>query len=119
MDIIKKNVTSFYGSSLWDLCSYSCERIFKSWNVTVRNIFQLDFRTHRYFIEPISMCPHPMTMMSSRLVKFCDLMTNSDKLVVRFLAKLFKGDQRTILGKNLTFIARKCKMDVENLRHTL
>ena len=31
--------SSFYGSSLWNLYSPEVERIYKSWNVTVRNVF--------------------------------------------------------------------------------
>ena len=31
--------SSFYGSGLWDLQSRECDRLFKSWNVTVRMVF--------------------------------------------------------------------------------
>ena len=40
--------SSIYGSNLWDLYSVDVERIYKSWNVTMRNVFNLPWTTHRY-----------------------------------------------------------------------
>ena len=37
--------SSFYGSNLWDLYSVDVERIYKSWNVTMRNGFNLPWTT--------------------------------------------------------------------------
>ena len=68
--LINVYTTSFYGSPLWDLQSADVERIYKSWNVTIRNILNLDRRTHRYLIEPMSRCLHPKVMLMSRLASF-------------------------------------------------
>ena len=104
MKLLNVYCSSFYGSSLWNLYSDEVDRIFKSWNVTVRNVFSLPFTTHRYLIEPISACMHPKVMLSSRYVKFIDSLTSSHKLSVRFLANLVKDDNRTLTGKTLTRI---------------
>ena len=48
--------TSFYGSNLWDLYSVDVDRI--------RNVFNLTWSTHRYWIETVSDCPHPKTFLS-------------------------------------------------------
>ena len=77
--------TSFYGSCLWDLYSQEVDRIYKSWNVTVRNVFDLPWSTHRYFIENVSGCAHPKTQLSSRYVKFVGSLTSSEKTSVRYL----------------------------------
>ena len=50
--------TSFYGSCLWDLQSSECDRIFKSWNVTVRNVFGVTPTSHKYLVEPLAGTPH-------------------------------------------------------------
>ena len=63
-------VTSFYGSNLWDLYSADVDRIFKSWNVTIRNVYDVPWQTHRYLVVVISNCSHPKTLMCSRFVKF-------------------------------------------------
>ena len=58
MKLVNIYCTSFYGSNLWDLYSKDVDRIFKSWNVTVRNVLKLPFTTHRYLIEPLDLCVH-------------------------------------------------------------
>ena len=50
--------TSFYGSGLWNLQSPECEKLYVSWNVTIRQIFNLSRRTHRYLIEPVPQIQH-------------------------------------------------------------
>ena len=57
---------SFYGSGLWDLQSRECDRLFKSWNVTVRMVFGVPPTTHRYLIEPLAGTPHARTMLCCR-----------------------------------------------------
>ena len=42
--------TSFYGSELWDLQSIECDRLFKSWNVSIRHALGVPNTTHRYLI---------------------------------------------------------------------
>jgi len=46
--------TDFTGSSLWDFNCESFERLGKTWNVSVRVMFDLPRTAHRYLIEPIS-----------------------------------------------------------------
>jgi hypothetical protein len=75
------------------------DRIFKSWNVTVRNIFRVPFTTHRFLIEPISASMHPKTMLTSRFVKFVDSLASSHKSSIRFLVNMVKDDNRKLTGK--------------------
>ena len=103
--------TSFYGSSLWDLQSADCERIYKSWNVTMRNILNLDRTTHRYMIEPMSGCLHPKVMLMSRLTSFHKSLVGSPKFSVRFLARLAEKDMRTVMGRTLHYLVRQCNVN--------
>ena len=93
--------TSFYGSNLWDIFSADSERLYKSWNVAIRQVFDVDRCTHRYLIESISSSLHPKVMLASRYVTFYRSLISSSKLCVRVLARLFEKDQRTVLGKTL------------------
>ena len=104
--ILNIYTTSFYGSNLWDIFSKDCERLYKSWNVAMRLIFEVSRCTHRYLIEPMSKSLHPKTMLCSRYVGFYKSLIQSSKLSVRILAKLFKGDQRTVLGRTLFTLCR-------------
>ena len=106
-------VTSFYGSNLWDLYSADVDRIFKSWNVTIRNVYDVPWQTHRYLVEVISNCSHPKTLMCSRFVKFTNSLVTSKNNSVRYLGKLNKVDKRSLLGKTLVKIGTDCKLDVD------
>ena len=99
--------TSFYGSGLWDLMSSETDRLYKSWNVTIRHALGVPNTTHRYLIEPLSGCLHPKVMLSSRLVKLRDTMASSNKLSVKLLVNLVKDDWRTVMGRNLGNIQRE------------
>ena len=113
--ILNIHVTSFYGSSIWDLYSKEVVRVFSTWNVTVRNIFKLPWTTHRYFIEPVSNCSHPKTLLCTRLVKFLWSMQTSSKLCIRFLSGLVRNDMRTVMGRTVSRIAVDCKIGNKEL----
>ena len=110
--------TSFYGSNLWDLYSTEVDRIYKSWNVTMRNVFNLPWTTHRYWIETVSGCSHPKTFLSRRYVKFAKSLASSRKTSVRYLASLCIDDKRTLLGRTLDRIAAECGVGVPSLNTT-
>jgi hypothetical protein len=89
--------TSLYGSNTWDIFSPECERLYTSYNVTIRNVLNIDRCTHRYMIEPLSECLHLKTMISSMYATFHRSLVTSKKLPVRFLARLVEKDNRTVL----------------------
>ena len=109
--ILNIYTTSFYGSGLWDLQSTECDRLLKSWNVSIRLALGVPNTTHRYLIESLSGCLHAKTMLSSRLVKLRDTMISSNKSSVKLLSNLVQGDHRTVMGKNLASIQRELNMD--------
>ena len=98
--------TSFYGSNLWDIFSPECEKLYKSWNVAIRQVYGVNRCTHRYFIETLSQSMHPKTMLCARYVAFYKSLISSSKVSVRFLARLFENDGRTVLGKTLSTLRR-------------
>ena len=115
LKIIDSYATSFYGSSLWNLQSKECERLYNTWNVTIRRVFNIDRRTHRYLIEPLSQHCHLKTMLMCRYIKFYKSLRNSEKLTVRFLARLFERDQRTVLGSTLCYLTKQCGLKLSEL----
>ena len=115
MKILNIYATSFYGSSLWDLYSDEVTRIFSSWNVTVRNVYNIPWTTHRYLIEGVSNSVHPKTMMCSRLVKFLECLKSCSKGSVRYLVNLVYNDRRTLTGRTVTKIARDCDVERSTL----
>ena len=115
MKLVNLYASSFYGSNLWDLYSNQVDKIFKTWNVTVRNIFGLPWRTHRYWIETLSGCLHPKTFLSSRYVKFVHSLLKGEKSSVRFLASICIDDLRTVMGRTLSNLANETSVAVELL----
>ena len=115
MKLLNIYVTSFYGSSLWNIYSAEVNRIFTSWNVTVRNVFGLPWTTHRYFIEGISECTHPKALICGRFVRFLESVSQCNNTSVRFLSNLVWNDRRTLAGRTLTKIAADCKVDRASL----
>ena len=104
-----------YGSILWDLFSSDCERLYTSYNLSVRNMLKIYRFTHRYFLEPISEAMHLKTMLLSRYVTFCKSLCESIKLPIRFLASLCIQDQHTVMGRVMSSIAFLCNTDVVSL----
>lgn len=83
-------------------------RIFSAWNVTVRFIYDLPRKAHRYFIVPVSNSHHPKVMLAARLVRFRDALIKSNKMTLRILAKMVQNDHRTTMGNNLSELAKEC-----------
>lgn len=108
MKLLNTYATSMYGSNTWDILSSDCERLFRSFNVTVRNVYNVDRCTHRYLVEPISGSLHLKVMLASRYVTFFHSLVKSKKMPVRFLARLAQSDLRTVLGKTLSSLQTSC-----------
>ena len=118
MTLVNVYASSFYGSSLWDLMSKDAEKLYRTWNVTVRNVYRLDRRTHRNLIEPLSNCLHLKGMLLSRFVSFHRELLKSRKFSVRFLARLQQNDLRTSAGRTLHSLLEECRIfgyDLEKL----
>ena len=107
--------TSFHGSSLWDLSSKDCQGLYKAWNVSMRLACNVPRTTHRYLIETISNCLHLQVMLASRLVRFLTALKDSNKIGIRFLTGISERDRRTVLGKNLSYIAEETGVTVAGL----
>ena len=106
---------NFHGSSLWDLYSDNVNRLFTSWNISIRILFDIPRNTHRYLIEPISDCSHVKTLLCSRLISFYESLCKSVKPCIRLMTNLCKNDVRTSIGKNLDNISYDCNVTVDNL----
>ena len=120
LKLIDTFASSFYGSSLWDLTSNEADKLYRSWNVTVRNVLDLDRRTHRFLIEPLSGHLHLKTILLSRLVSFHKSLVNSHKFTIRFLARLIERDLRTVHGKTLNWLLGQCNLeDIDDLSSNL
>ena len=106
---------SFYGSNLWNLYNRQCDKLYKSFNVSIRICFNIPRASHRYLIEQMIDYPHPKVMLCSRFVKFHQTITTCNKASVRMLAKLSLIDEKTVYKQNLAGIARDCDTKIKEL----
>ena len=111
LKLITTYTCAFYGSPLWNLRSKEAEKLFRSWNVMVRNALQIDRMTHRNLIEPLSGNLHLKPMLLSRFVKFYKGLISSPKFTVRFLARISERDMRTVLGRTLDYLTSECELE--------
>ena len=110
MKLVNSFATSLTGSSVWDLTSKECEQLYRSWNVTVRNVFKLNRTTHRNLIETLSDSIHLKTALFSRLVNFYRSLRNSSKFCIRYLARICGNNKNNKMGKVLDFLCDLCSI---------
>ena len=89
------------GSPLWNLFSKECEMMEKSWNVSVRCMFNLPMRTHKYFIEPITKTIHLKFIMMKRFLSFLEKIRRGKKHKLSHILHSIENDCRSITGSNL------------------
>ena len=92
--------TSFYGAVLWDLDSISANKLYTTWNVMIRNAFQLPYGTHRYILRALSKRLPLQVTLSNRFSKFCDQIKSCEKIEVMHLFEKQKFDNRSSFGRN-------------------
>ena len=91
----------FTGSVLWDLFGWEAEMIYNTWSISIRKMFCLDQRSHRYFIEPVSKIKYIKIAFMKRFIKFTEQLACSTKRTTRNVFHIIKHDCRRITGHNL------------------
>ena len=69
----------FYGSVLWNLSSKEVLSLEKSWNVSLRRMFELPRETNCYLIEGVSEQDHVKTLLAKRFLNFVQAIRTSKK----------------------------------------
>ena len=83
----------------------------KSWNVSIRRMFNLPWATHCYLVEPISDQPHVRTLLARRFLTFVQAIRRSKKSAIRSLLRVIEFDTRSATGNSLKSILLKTKFD--------
>ena len=93
--------SSFTGSPLWDLFGREADMLCNTWNTSVRIMFNLNYATHRYFIQPLSNKVHLKNTLMKRFLGFLSQIEKSPKKLPLRLLKLVRADSRSTTGSNL------------------
>ena len=100
-----------YGSVLWNLYGREANMLCNTWSVSIRRMYRLDRRTHRYFIEPVSEMEHLRSALIKRFISFTEKLSQSPKVAVQNLYKILHKDCRSTVGANLRNIALEFDAD--------
>ena len=121
MILVQIYFTSFYGAVLWDLDSISANKLYTTWNVMIRNAFQLPYATHRYILRALSKRLPLQVTLSKRFLKFCGQIKSCGKIEVLHLFEKQKLDNRSSFGRNYNNIiiynkdySKNYKVSVDN-----
>jgi hypothetical protein len=107
----------FYGSVLWNLSANEVVKLEKTWNVSIRRMFNLPRETHCYLIEEISDQDHIQTLLAKRFLNFINSIRKSKKHALRNLLRVIEYDTLSVTGRNLrTILLQTDVQDVRNLK---
>ena len=73
----------------------------KTWNTSIRIMFDLPIQTHTFFIEPVSESPHIKNILIKRFLKFVSAVRFSTKSILRNMYRMIAKDVRSVTGSNL------------------
>ena len=100
--------THFTGSVLWNLFGKEADSIYNTWNTSIRKMFRLDRRSHRYLIEPVSKIQHIKLSLIKRFTNFAEKLSCSAKRTTRNVYNTIKHDCRSTTGLNLRKVMLYC-----------
>ena len=102
---------------MWNLSSKNVQKLEKTWNVSVRRMYNLPWQTHCYLVEPLSQQPHVRKLMASRFLNFVQSIRSSKKVAIRNLLKSIEFDTRSVTGQNLRSLLLKSNLvDIHKLK---
>jgi hypothetical protein len=93
--------TSFYGSHLWDLYGNSTKSLYTTWNVALRRIIRLPYRTHKRFLYHISKVKHIHVSLKLRFINFIISLIESSNTMVQNLLTYTLTSNLFCTGLNL------------------
>ena len=111
MSLVYIYLSSMYGSSLWDLYSEAAGQLYSTWNVLIKQTYNLPFPTHRYISQEMFSKPHIRICLLKRFVKFFGKLKTSNKPQVVHLFQLQKSDCRSTFGLNCFNLCREVNVE--------
>ena len=95
-----------YGSNLWDLSSVYADSMWKTWNATVRGLYNLPYATHRFILEAIAETEHLKLKLYRRFNRFKDKIRSSANPLVTNLYDIQHQDLRSVFGRNCHIVTQ-------------
>lgn len=105
-ELIRIFGTAFYGSALWSLNCEDHLKLNRSWNTTVKMVFDLPFETHKRFVESLTPVPHLQSTLHGRYVGFLNNLKESKKPEIKLLFNICANDKSSNTGQNIDYLMK-------------
>ena len=92
--------SSFYGSNLWDLFDCSADKLYASWNRSIRLTYSLPINTHRFVLQELYNKADLKSTLIRRFNNFSNSLRSSTKPEVVHLERIQRNDWRSTYGRN-------------------
>lgn len=100
MTLVNIYLSAFYGSSLWDLFTERSNKIFITWNETIRQMYNLPFGTHRFILQHLDSSKPLVCRLAARFKSFYTQLLESNRPEVLHLLRIQQCDARSTFGRN-------------------
>ena len=106
---------SLYGSQLWPLWNRNIGDLCTKWNIALRRVLDLPFRTHRDLL-PLIAGQKPMEIsLHCRLIKFYRTIDNSENSIVKYISNYCVTSPSSKMGANLRLISSRLVLLLKEL----
>ena len=113
LNSIKVYSAHFYGANLWDLYGDMAGQVYRSWNTTVKLVWNLPRSTHNYFVDHL-LAESFSSIRKSILVEYVGFLHRLGKSVsseIRLMSKISSSDIRSTTGKNCYNLKQEFGLD--------
>ena len=117
VELIRIFATSFYGSPLWNMNSDEYGKLTRSWNTTLKMVWNLPYATHKRFLESLTEVPHLQSTLHSRYAGFLYSLMASSKPQVKMMSIICQDNLSTQTGQNIRLMLNL--YSYENLKSLL
>ena len=84
-----------------DLYGSWTKKVFTSWNVSLKYIWDLPHSTHRYFFEHLTECRHVKILLIRRFLNFLRSILHSSSEVCKLLLHTILRNVQSVTGSNV------------------
>ena len=113
IDAISIYSAHFYGSNLWELYGEMAGQAYRSWNTSVKLVWDLPRSTHNYFVDNMlaKSTPSVRKRILSQYVGFLQRLGKSVSKEVRILSCIVAADIRSVVGRNVANMKSEFNLD--------
>ena len=105
----------FYGAQAWLFDCSATAQFHTMYNRCVRRLLNLPFQTHTRYLPFFTGRSNSIDLISSRFVKMLKNSKKCDNDFVYYILNFNMKNNRTIVGNNVKYIERLCKLDIMKL----